>query len=240
VNLSQRWKQTSVANKLLVYTGALVAFGTFFYAGAAVFQVCLMHISAVETAKQNDKLIAEAKRIAATMEESNRQNQIALDASLKQAQRALDASIENARLDQRAWISCKGLKSEKELKAGELNPFWLTFINSGKTPAQHFRINYTSRLHIPGKPDVVTTVLRDENLSLDPGREAVWRFDTVPPRLNQVDIDGLESGTFVLTISGEVTYQDVFAKLHKTAYCAFYKPELKPDFALCSSGNYAE
>jgi hypothetical protein len=229
MTLLQRWKQTSVANKLLVYTGALVAFGTLFYAVAAVLQVRLMKDSAQETAKQTDKLITEAQRIAETMEENNRQNKM-----------ALDASIEQARLDQRAWISLKGLKFDNELKAGVLNPFRLTFTNSGKTPAQYVRLKYTSHMHIPGKPDVVSTHLADEEYSLGPGREAEFRFHTVPPKLNQTDVNGFESGTFILTCSGEVTYQDIFGKLHKTAFCGFYKPDLRPSFALCSSGNYAD
>ena len=45
MNLRQRWKQTSLPNKLLVITGALVAFGTLFYAGAAVVQIWILEES---------------------------------------------------------------------------------------------------------------------------------------------------------------------------------------------------
>lgn len=197
--------------------------------------------AAVSVAQKGLELNKESvEKTLAEMKAQSKAAQTGAEAAKLQAsitKKVLESTIETSRLDQRAWVSFKGLKFEKELKAGELNPIWLTFINSGKTPARHFRLNYTSRVHIPGKPDVVRTVVRDEDLSLGPGREAVWRFDTEPPRLNQAEIDGLESGAFVLTISGEVTYQDIFAKLHKTPYCAFYKPELKPAFTLCPGGN---
>jgi hypothetical protein len=241
MDIFQRWKQTSVANKLLVYTGVLVAFGTLFYAGAAVFQICLMKENARETAKQNDKLIMEAKRIAETMEENNHQNKIALDASLKQSQKALDVSIENARLDQRAWIVIKDVKFEHALTVGEVNSFSLTFLNTGKTPAQNVRFKYTSRVHVPGKPDSVKAVPSDEELSLGPEAKFVVRGFTEPPRLNEADVVGFESGTIVFTLFIEVTYHDVFQKkLHKTTYCGFYKPENKPHFTLCNSGNHME
>ena len=45
MTLRQRWKQTSLPNRLLVITGALVAFGTLFYAGAAVVQICILEES---------------------------------------------------------------------------------------------------------------------------------------------------------------------------------------------------
>jgi len=45
MTVQQRWKQTSLPNKLLVITGALVAFGTLFYALAAGVQVWLLRES---------------------------------------------------------------------------------------------------------------------------------------------------------------------------------------------------
>ena len=45
MNLRQRWKQTSLPSQLLVMTGALVAFGTLFYAAAAVVQICILEDS---------------------------------------------------------------------------------------------------------------------------------------------------------------------------------------------------
>jgi len=158
----------------------------------------------------------------------------------------MKATTDSMRLDQRAWVVVKDVKFENELKVGEINRFSLTFINVGKTPAQRVRFKYTSRVHMSGKPDIVTPVPSDEykDLSLGPGTKFVVSGNTLPPRLNQADVVGLESGSIVFTLSVEVTYQDVFReekkKLHKTTYCGFYKPENKPDFTLCNSGNYVE
>jgi hypothetical protein len=50
MTLRQRWKQTSLPNKLLIITGALVAFGTVFYAGAAAVQIHILN----ESLRQSD------------------------------------------------------------------------------------------------------------------------------------------------------------------------------------------
>lgn len=50
----------------MVWTTAIVAFGTLFYAGAAVFQIYLLNESQKETTKQVDKLIAASERMANT------------------------------------------------------------------------------------------------------------------------------------------------------------------------------
>ena len=52
MNLLQRWKNTTIANKALVVTSGLMAFGTLFYAGAAILQVCIMKQTARETSTQ--------------------------------------------------------------------------------------------------------------------------------------------------------------------------------------------
>jgi len=60
MNIFQRWKQTAIHNKALVVTSILVAFGTLFYAGAAVVQVCIMKESARESSNQANRLIQAA------------------------------------------------------------------------------------------------------------------------------------------------------------------------------------
>jgi hypothetical protein len=105
------------------------------------------------------------------------------DAALLQAETnkmALESSIEVARTEQCAWILCTGFKFEKELKAGEFNPIFMTITNAGKTPAHHVRIKFTSRMKEDGKPEIIMTELREEDLSLGPGRELRVRFETIP------------------------------------------------------------
>lgn len=61
MNLFQRWKQTTIANKGLVFSSFLMALGTLFYAGAATVQVFIMKHSARDASLQTDKLIKAAQ-----------------------------------------------------------------------------------------------------------------------------------------------------------------------------------
>jgi hypothetical protein len=61
MNIFQRWKQTTIANKSLVISGFLMAFGTLFYAGAASVQVWIMRRSAHDASLQTDKIIRAAQ-----------------------------------------------------------------------------------------------------------------------------------------------------------------------------------
>jgi hypothetical protein len=200
--------------------------------------------SGVLVAQESLKLNKESvEKTLVEMEAQSKAAQTSAEAATLQAltnKKALESSIEISRTDQRAWIVGKGIKFDKDLKAGELNPFYLSIVNAGRTPAQHVRLKYTSHMQIQDKPDIVRTELMKEDLALGPGREFQFRLDTVPPRINQADVDALESKTRVLTLFVEISYEDIFKNSHRTGICAFYKPELKPDFTLCSSGNYVE
>lgn len=60
MKLLQRWKQTAIHNKALVLTGCIVAVGTLFGTGAAIFQVCIMLANNRSTTEQIKKLIQAA------------------------------------------------------------------------------------------------------------------------------------------------------------------------------------
>jgi hypothetical protein len=224
-------------------TGLVAAFIFYCQLGAMKTQ-----LKGMESSSKDTHALAEAAKVQAdaakTAAEAALRAAEATQQIAKKADENIKATRDSMRLDQRAWVVVKDVKFENKLKADEVNRFSLTFLNVGKTPANHVGFKYTSRVHMPGKPDIVTPVPSDEyeDLSLGPGTKFIVYGNTLPPILNQADIDGLESGTIVLTLSVEVTYQDVFGggKSHKTAYCGFYKPENKPDFTICNSGNYME
>lgn len=203
-------------------------------------------LSEMRAGSKDTHVLAEAAKVQAdaakTTAEAALKTAEATQQMAKKADESIKATRDSMRLDQRAWIVVKDVKFNNELKVGEINRFSLTFLNVGKTPAEHVRFKYTSRVRMSGKPDIVMPIPSDEDLSLAPGTKFVVSGNTVPLKLNQADIDGFESGIIILTLTVEVTYQDVFRerKLHKTAYCGFYKPENKPDFTLCNSGNYIE
>jgi Flp pilus assembly protein TadG len=155
MTLFQRWKQTALHNKALVWTSIIVAFGTSFYAGVAVFQLCMLKESSRQTTDQNNRLIAESKRAADAMENSIRQNQTAIDkaaeanrkaieasdaqnrklvdAAIAQGRASLDASIEASRLDQRAWVGVS--KIDVLIEHDKSTEISVYFKNTGKTPA---------------------------------------------------------------------------------------------------------
>jgi hypothetical protein len=78
MKLSQRWKQTSLPNKLLIGTGAIVAFSTLLQVGVATFHYWLMKESGQQAAQQTDKLVAASEKLAQAtanaLEETKRSN----------------------------------------------------------------------------------------------------------------------------------------------------------------------
>lgn len=161
MNLFQRWKQTTVANKALVISSFLMAFGTLFYAGAASVQVWIMKRNAHDASVQAEKLIIAAQ----TQASAARQNAEAadrfstsaanintgigtagqkldlqadeLDASVKQAAR-LAAAAEKANASvissERPWMGAT--LTVDGFAAGKTPTYAVTFINSGKRPAR--------------------------------------------------------------------------------------------------------
>jgi hypothetical protein len=87
MKIFQRWQQTTLANKGLVFSSVLMAFGTLFYAAAAVVQVCIMKQNASDVSAQTEKLIKASEAQARFAQ------QIA-DASLRNAQAAESFSKE--------------------------------------------------------------------------------------------------------------------------------------------------
>jgi hypothetical protein len=92
MNLRQRWKQTTIANKLMVWTTVVVAFGAVFQAGMAFFQYRLMKESGKQTSEQTDKLIAATQRMADTTGDTLKEAKRSNEESANRADRAIQAS----------------------------------------------------------------------------------------------------------------------------------------------------
>ncbi len=56
----QRWKQTALHNKTLVFSSVIMAFGTLFYSGAAILQVWMFNRSSSQVERQTERLISAA------------------------------------------------------------------------------------------------------------------------------------------------------------------------------------
>jgi hypothetical protein len=241
MTLLQRWKNTSLPNKLLIETGALVAFGTLFYAGAAVVQVSLMKQNAKDSAAQVERLVGTTNTAidkavqasSATLIEALRQNKEALntaisqsksslDASTKQAKAALDASIEQNRLDQRAWLGF--LESTNiSFKVNEKPTITHWFINTGKTPATGIHGRVTSLViprGQPFRPDYINYKSTTEPSSsiLMPNQRVFFAAEADRAN-NQAGLDQLVDKTVTMYFFGEVCYTDVFKKPHHVTFC---------------------
>lgn len=130
----QRWKQTAIHNKALVFTSVLMAFGTLFYAGAAAFQVWLMDQSSKHTDQQIGILIGNMNWLARSMDYSVKESDQNNREVAQNAKDALSNTQAQLRLDERAWVVVRGIGP-----APQLDQPWnlrVVFTNTGKTPAK--------------------------------------------------------------------------------------------------------
>jgi hypothetical protein len=248
MNLRQRWQQTTLSNKLMVITTAIVAFGTVFYVVVAIFQWQLMKESGEQTSRQTDKVIAEARRIADTSNESARQAKV-----------ALDATINNFRLEQRAWIGVTQVYSPEYtdgdnkvyLKEGQKIKAEIILINSGKTPAKRVR-PLSFILFIKPNIDpfrnnkidkIITNTLNvhknvQSNDVLQPGIRTHIFPPTIPEEaiVTKSTIDDIKHERYCLYIIGLITYEDVFDIKHLTKFCMVLDKDLTHWYP-CDSNN---
>ena len=222
----QRWKQTALHNKALVLTGVLVASGTLFYAGAAIFQICLMKYTAKQATVQTERLIAEANRIANSIEKT-----------LEQSKKSLDASIEMARRDQRAWIGPievtpawrDAANNPIFIKEGASAVFGVVIVNSGKSPALKVK-SKIKFITLPADREFAPNYDKLQSQSSVVVIQPQMRL-TVPTALSSKavtasDINIIKNGGAILYLFGEITYEDVFKIPHLTTFCMALAPTL--------------
>jgi hypothetical protein len=92
MNIRQRWKQTTIANKLMVWTTTIVAFGTLVQVGIGLFQYWLVKESGEQATKQTDRLIAAYERISNTSIEALNEVKRSNTEAANKAERAVNAS----------------------------------------------------------------------------------------------------------------------------------------------------
>ncbi len=162
-------------------------------------------------------MVAQEQRIANNAQES-------VAASNRQSNAALDASIAASRNDQRAWLG---------IWVGHMYPIdgnskirtEIDIVNTGKTPAIH--IKQAGSRFIWQQP-----LLAGPTLEIVDG----FRFVSgapVPPQgkmtisaeENIADIgadwSGVKDGTKIIYFAGEVRYDDIFGRPHRTQFCLY-------------------
>jgi hypothetical protein len=104
MSLWQKWKQTTIANKLVVATASIVAF-------TSAFQLYLWKINADENSKQTDRLIAAYEKLA---EYTNSMVSASRQANQEIVSRADRISRSNEDLSNTAVQQAEALKSQAE------------------------------------------------------------------------------------------------------------------------------
>jgi hypothetical protein len=179
----QRWRQTTIANKALVLTSVLVAFGTLFYAAAAAFQVWLMAESGKHTDQQIGWVIDNVNWLARSADSSQKaiQKQAsdtvaemqkrtlaqeltagAAEKSAKIAKDSLKATIESFHNEDRAWVGISGTKPISYAVDGPSQSVNLTVAftlrNYGRSAADHVRF----LAELESDPSITTSSSCDE------------------------------------------------------------------------------
>lgn len=202
MNVFQRWKQTTVANKALVISSGLMAFGTIFYAGAAIVQVYIMKQSARNSSLQTEQLIKASDRNADAAESFSKSadaintqtekavgefhklakaTEISINAARKSAKDALDASVAQSTLDRRPWVGLQLLQcnncridTDGSLVIGDLSA---VLVNTGKTPAIDMVVSYTFIATKASDPIPTYDAIEKD------ARVMQQRGETIPPNL---------------------------------------------------------
>jgi hypothetical protein len=182
MNLFQRWKQTTIANQLMVITTAVVAFGTLFYVGVAIFQYCLMKESARQASEQTDRLIAATQRMADTTVEALKEAKRSNEETAKRAERAIQVSRDFADA-----ATSQAETSKKSAKAAESSATaaqkGVEVMRSGILIANRAYISIDKMKFLnplePNKPVIVTfEFVNDGNSSAEVNSAGTWYFDT--------------------------------------------------------------
>ena len=182
MNLFQRWKQTTIANQLMVITTAVVAFGTLFYVGVAIFQYYLMKESARQASEQTDRLIAATQRMADTTRDALNEAKKSNEETAKRAERAIQVSRDFADA-----ATSQAETSKKAAKAAESSATaaqrGVEVAKSGIVIANRAYISIDKMRFLnplePNKPVIlIFEFVNDGNSSAEVSSGGTWYFDT--------------------------------------------------------------
>lgn len=241
MTLLQRWKQTALHNKALVLTGVIVALGTVFGTGAAIFQVCLANQTNKQTSAQIGRLIDAANTQAsasqrnaeaaegfattskAAVEEFKKAAAQSVAASAKEAANAERAIVEATnnskvalRVSQRPYLTVENVRFDPPIDPTN-NPSFIKFDlhNSGRTPA----INVIKAVTVYIDGIEIKSV--SENVT-DEVTVATDRSVTPSEKLSMDPFLRLRvtNATATLVLKGTLSYSDVFKDEHTGRFCA--------------------
>jgi len=251
MKLSQRWKQTSLPNKLLAGASGLMALGTLFYAGVAIFQYRMMREQAEITKGQlrtmQDQSNIIQGQLSAMQDQANsiRAQTNTLNESLTETRKSVSAAEKQANASQ---ISAKAAEesatiARQAFDIGErpiivvklatmpnlgpdvyLSPL-VTIHNVGTTPANDIilRVN----LRIASVPDF----FKDSSGVFETSFLAAGGETSFEPEMTKVVVskeswNAITNGRGLLIISGTGRYKNLAGKEYvMNTFCWYYSPE---------------
>lgn len=141
---------------------------------------------------------------------------------------------EQLELDQRAWVSVKGIELVKA-QPGDSGRVRVHFTNSGKTPATQVRTSCMVQL-AANERALWKSSLGDNPTVIAPGGD-VFCSVTLKASTNPATLKALKAGALQQYVYGVVSYRDIFGKDHWISYCqqrVFADPS---DWVYCVRGN---
>ena len=185
-----------------------------------------------DAGEQTERIIKADERLAKGMEDS-----------VTQAKRGLDASIEISRNDQRAWLGIAGIQI-LSFQAGQKISINIPLQNSGKTAAVNVRTR--SFVHLTNAPINAASFSAKSN---EPFRSHMTIFPNItnanisivsPWPLNEAQSTAIKNGNQLMYAFGEISYRDVFDRLHHTYFCGVYSQATPNNMQYCNEYNGAD
>jgi hypothetical protein len=223
--LSEKWRLTSLSNKVITLATVVIAGAGVLTFGTAVLQWLEMH----GAAKQTDRVIAADERLAGAME-----------SSVAQAQKTLDASIKSFQLEQRAWVGVEGINGDIQLN----KPYSIlvAFRNSGKTPAKQVSLHMQFNPVRKGEALKFTYSEPISSQGFVPPNGTFTSSEISPTRgvpLGESEMELIKSGKLRAYLYGTVTYEDIFNRSHWMRFCYFIGIDAK-SYTACDGHNDAD
>jgi hypothetical protein len=150
---------------------------------------------------------------------------------------------ETREIENRAYVVVKGIELLRApIKLGEPNEGFVTYVNTGSTPARNVSFRSVARFIVPPLPNPPPL----ENLDPEragslivaaPGVEL--RGSTSPFKVDEDQfVTDLADGKKTMFIYGVIKYTDIFDEVHETQFCGFYIPGIR-SFRICPTFNDA-
>jgi hypothetical protein len=213
--IAEKEKEANLADYLIVLLTAAIVF----WAGMTWLEV---H----DAGHQTDKIVAADERMAKAMEDT------------------VTNGIETSRNDQRAWVGINGILIQP-LKKREQITIQIPYTNSGRSLALDVRTrSFATTSDTPIRPlDFIAIHKTDPFLQptvLFPGIPSANMSIVVPPADAAPIAEAIKTGRTHLYVLGEISYRDIFNRLHSTTFCGEYSTKTQANLVSCSEYNTAD